>query len=200
LGLRPEAEEGEHDNVPVFILEDGQRPPPKRRKLNDASNTQNTNRGINIRLPPPPSLAGSSRPPAAPTPGMMHSQPDIDRAALRPPATGASTAPIDATLASANLPPPVAMFQRDPDAPPSHADWVRENQPDNEVERWMECTRRNLVYDPSAVPAPPDGFESGKDRRKEGEGGEGTSVEKYGEGEGECEHGGGAREGKRKET
>ena len=179
-----EAGEGEHDSLPVFILEDGQRPPPKRRKLNDAGNTtQNANRGFNIRLPPPPSLAGSSRPPVAPTPGMMATQLDIDPTAFPPPAT----APIDATLASANLPPPVLIFQRDPDAPPNYADWVRENQPDAEVERWMECTRRNLAYDPSAVPAPPEGFESGKDRKKDGEGGEGTSSEKDGSGDVEAE-------------
>lgn len=184
--VEAEAGEGEreHDSLPVFILEDGQRPPPKRRKLNDAGNTtQNASRGFNIRLPPPPSLAGSSRPPAAPTPGMMLTQLDIDSTAFPPPAT----VPIDATLASANLPPPVLTFQRDPDAPPNYADWVRENQPDAEVERWMECTRRNLSYDPSAVPAPPEGFESGKDRKKDGEGGEGTSSEKDGAGDVEAE-------------
>ena len=187
-GIEAEAEAGEgaHDNLPVFILENGQ-PPPKRRKLNNTNNTQNANRGLNIRLPPPPSLAGSSRPPAAPTPGMMLSQLDIDPTAFRAHATTASAGAIDPTLASANLPPPVPMFQRDPDAPPSYADWVRDNQPDAEVERWMECTRRNLAYDPSVVPAPPEGFESGKDRKKEGEGGEGTSGEKEVEIEGEGE-------------
>ena len=181
-----EAGEGEHehDNLAVFILEDGQRPPPKRRKLTDASSTTlNANRAFNIRLPPPPSLAGSSRPPVAPTPEMMHTQLDTDPTTSPP----LATVPIDATLASANLPPPVLMFQRDPDAPPNYADWVRENQPDAEVERWMECTRRNLAYDPSAVPAPPEGFESGKDRKKDSEGGEGASGEKGGEGEGEGE-------------
>ena len=192
VGGGPEAEveaeagegEHEHDSLPVFILEDGQRPPPKRRKLNETGNTtQNANRGLNIRLPPPPSLAGSSRPPVAPTPGMMLTQLDIDPTASPPPAT----APTDATFASANLPPPVLMFQRDPDAPPNYADWVRENQPDAEVERWMECTRRNFAYDPSAVPAPPEGFESGKDRKKDGEGGEGTSSEKDGAGDPEAE-------------
>jgi hypothetical protein len=174
IGAEAEAEAGggEHNNPPVFIIEDGQRPSPKRRKLYDTSNAHNANRGINIRLPPPPSLAGSSRPPAAPTPGMMFSQLDID------PATTAFAAPIDTTLASANLPPPVPMFQRDPDAPPSYADWVCNNQPDVEVERWMECTRRNLAYDPSVVPAPPEGFESGKNRRKGGNSGEDTSGEK----------------------
>jgi len=177
-----EAGEGEHNNLPVFIIEDGQRPSPKKRKLNDTSNTQNAHRGINIRLPTPPSLAGSSRPPAAPTPGMMFSQFDADPTAFRTPATASFA--FDATLVSANLPPPVPVFQRDPDAPPSYADFVRDNQPDAEIERWMECTRRKLTYDPSAVPAPPEGFESGKDRKKEGESGEGTSGEKDVEGEG----------------
>lgn len=203
IGAEAEAEAGEgaHDNLPVFILENGQ-PPPKRRKLSNTNNTQNAHRGINIRLPPPPSLAGSSRPPAAPTPGMMLSQLDIDPTAFH---THITTASADPTLTSANLPPPVSMFQRDPDAPPSYADWVRENQPDAEVERWMECTRRNLAYDPSVVPAPPEGFESGKDRRKEGEGGEGTSrekdveIESQGEVEGEREASLEGEEGKEKE-
>ena len=198
-GVEAEAEagEGEHDSMPVFTLEDGRQPPPKKRKLNDACNTQNANRGINIRLPPPPSLAGSSRPPAAPTPEMILNQLDINPASPRPTVTAAaSAAPIDVMPASANLPPPVPVFQRDPDAPPSYADWVRENQPDAEVERWMECTRRHLVYDPSVVPAPPDGFESGKDRRKDGEGGEGTSGQKDGEGgEGASGQKGGEGEG-----
>lgn len=172
------------NNVPVFIHEDGRRPQPKKRKLNDATNT----RGIGIRLPPPPSLAGTSRPPAAPTPVVVLNQLDADSPAPHPPPL-APAAPTDTTPATANLPPPVPMFQRDPDAPPSYADWVRQNRPDAEIERWMECTRRNLVYDPSAVPAPPEGFESGKDRRKESDNGEGTSGEKDDDGQGEDEGG-----------
>ena len=189
----------EHENVPVFIHEDGQLPPPKRRKFNDSSSIQNTNRGMDIRLPPPPSLAGTSRPPAAPTPTMVPSQLDIDTEALYATATTVSAASTDATQASANLPPPVAVFQRDPDAPPSYADWVWERQPDADIERWMECTRRNLVYDPSAVPAPPEGFESGKDRKKEGDCGEGTSGDKEGEGEAAAEGEESAEKGKERE-
>ena len=177
------AEAGEgNQNEPVFIHEDGQRPPPKRRKFNDSNN---------IRLPTPPSLAGTSRPPPAPTPPMVLTELDPDPEALHAgagasaSASAPSAASTDATTASANLPPPVSVFQRDPDAPPSYADWVRENQPNADIERWMECTRRNLTYDPSVVPAPPEGFESGKDRKKEGDCGESTSGDKEGEGEGE---------------
>jgi hypothetical protein len=189
-------EEAGNSHVSVLTQKDGQPSSPKRRKLKDTSNTQNPSHGMNIRLPPPPSLAGTSRPPAAPTPGMILSRLDVDTAALLPPA-----APTEATQASMNLPPPVPVFQRDPDAPLSYADWVRENHPDTEIERWMECTRRNLVYDPSAVPAPPEGFESGKDRRKGS-----TDGEKEGDGEGDGEEeeegdgDGGAEEKKGKEV
>jgi Forkhead domain len=182
IGAETEVEAGEEageeneNNSLEFIHEDGRPPPPKRRRLNNASNYQNHN----IRLPPPPSLAGTSRLPAARTPEVMLTQLDTDPAV---PTATASAAPIATTSTSANLPPPVPVFQRDPDAPPSYADWVQENQPDAEVERWMECTRRNLVYDPSAVPAPPEGFESGKDRKTEGGSGEDPSGEKEKEGE-----------------
>ena len=203
-----EAEE-EHQKVPVFIHEDGQRPPLKRRKFSDSTNTHNTSRGMDIRLPPPPSLAGTSRPPLAPSPTIVPSRLNIDIEAPDDPAAAppASVPLFDPVPASANLPPPVSVFQRDPDAPPSYADWVRENQLNADIERWMECTRQNLVYDPSAVPAPPEGFESGKDRKKEGESGEGTSADKEGEeeegegeGEGAAEGEGGAEKGKETET
>ena len=185
-----EAEEEGNQNEPVFIHEDGQRPPPKRRKFNDSNN---------IRLPTPPRLAGTSRPPAAPTPAMVPTELDADPEALHAGAGAGASAPsapsTDTTSASAHLPPPVSVFQRDPDAPPSYADWVRENQANANIERWMECTRRNLTYDPSAVPAPPEGFESGKDRKKEGDCGEGTSGDKDGDGEGDGEGEGGEGEG-----